>query len=265
LSPTDLEFVCALARVRSGQVLAGERGFFVETRLSPLARREGAASVSDLIARVKSGGDERLMRTVVEALLIQETGFFRDRIAFRTLLDDALPALAREPGPVRVWSAGCASGQEAYSLAMMTDAAPTPVGLDIFATDLSASALEKAESGVYTHFEVQRGLPIRSLLRYFEPSGDSWRISAAMRSQVRWRRLNLVDDFSGGEPFHIILCRHVLETFDQRMRAVVLDRLTASLTPNGWLALSPDEAPPPGFSAVGPGLFRRKAVMSVAA
>lgn len=265
MNPADLEFVCALARVRSGLVLTGERGFFVETRLGPVARREGASSVSELISRVKAGGDERLMRVVVEALLIQETSFFRDRAAFRALQDETLSILAQGGGPVRVWSAGCAHGQEPYALAMLADAAPFALDLDIFASDLSTAALEKAESGLYTHFEVQRGLPIRSLLRYFEPVDDAWRIAPEMRAKIRWARLNLVDPFSTSEPFHVILCRHVLDTFDPAVRAKTLERLAASLTPGGWLLLGVDEQPPQGFTAVGPGLYRRRAVISAAA
>ena len=163
--------------------------FFAETRLSPLARREGVASVSDLVQRVKTGSDDRLMRAVVEAMLIQETAFFRDRTVFRALQDSVLPALAaaRRGKKLRVWSAGCATGQEPYSLAMAADDTATPLDLDIFASDLSGAGLEKAESGLYTHFEVQRGLPVRRLLQYFEPVDDAWRISPKMRQAVRWR------------------------------------------------------------------------------
>jgi chemotaxis protein methyltransferase CheR len=261
LSPGDLEFLCALVRARSGLVLTGERGFFAETRLSPLARREGVASVSDLVQRVKTAGDDRLMRAVVEAMLIQETSFFRDRAVFRTLQDNVLPALssARGGGPLRVWSAGCATGQEPYSLAMAADAASIPLTLDIFASDLASAGLEKAESGLYTHFEVQRGLPIRRLLQYFEPVDDAWRISPKLRQSVRWRRLNLVDEFSVARPFDLILCRNVVDGFDPSTRAKVVERLSRALTPDGWLLLGAQEAAPAGFAAAGAaGLFRRK-------
>lgn len=266
MSPQDLDFVCALARVRSGQVLTGERGFFVETRLSPLARREGAGSVSELIRRVRSGGDERLMRAVVEALLIQETAFFRDRAAFRALEDTVFPDLsARRGGALRVWSAGCGAGQEAYSLALLADSAATATRLDLFASDLSVAALEKAESGLYTHFEVQRGLPIRTLLSAFEPVEDAWRISPELRARVRWGRLNLVDRFTVAEPFDLILCRYVLDTFDPGARSAVLARLGDALAPDGYLLMSAHEAAPAGFTMVGPGLFRRKLAMDAAA
>jgi len=260
LSPADLEFLCALVRARSGLVLTGERGFFAETRLSPLARREGASSVSDLVQRVKSGGDDRLMRAVVEAMLVQETAFFRDRAVFRALQDQVLPALAAaRKAPLRVWSAGCGTGQEPYTLAMMAEEGAAPADLDLFASDMSTAALEKAQSGLYTHFEVQRGLPIRSLLRHFEPAEDAWRMREKVRAMVRWRRLNLVDDFNVANPFDLILCRNVVENFDEASRGKVLERLNRALAPDGWLLLGAHEAAPPGFAAAGAaGLFRRK-------
>ena len=260
MSPADLEFLCALVRVRSGLVLTGERGFFAETRLSPLARREGVASVTELVQRVKAGTDDRLMRAVVEAMLMQETAFFRDRTVFRALQDQVLPQLtAARGGKIRVWSAGCASGQEPYSLAMMADEAASFAEPDIFASDLSTAALEKGESGLYTHFEVQRGLPIRTLLRCFEPADDAWRISPRFRQRVRWRRLNLVDDFKVGAPFDLILCRNVVDSFDPATRDKVLERLSRALAPDGWLLLGAREPAPAGFAAAGAaGLFRRK-------
>jgi chemotaxis protein methyltransferase CheR len=260
LSPADLEFLCALVRVRSGLVLTGERGFFAETRLSPLARREGAVSVSDLVQRVKTAGDDRLLRAVVEAMLIQETSFFRDRTVFRALQDQILPSLAAaRGGRVRVWSAGCGSGQEAYSLAMMAEDAATLAEPDIFASDLSTAALEKAESGLYTHFEVQRGLPIRSLLRHFEPAGDAWRILPDIRQKVRWRRLNLVDQFTVGEPFDLILCRNVIDGFAPTAKAKAIEGLMQALAPDGWLVLGAHEVAPTGLAAAGAaGVYRRK-------
>jgi chemotaxis protein methyltransferase CheR len=261
LNPADLEFLCALVRARSGLVLTGERGFFAETRLSPLARREGVASVSDLVQRVKTGGDDRLMRAVVEAMLIQETSFFRERMVFRALQDNVLPALSASRGgaALRIWSAGCATGQEPYSLAMAANAASMPLNLEIFASDLSSAGLEKAESGLYTHFEVQRGLPIRRLLQYFEPVDEAWRISPEIRQAVRWRRLNLVDEFSVGKPFDLILCRNVVDCFDPAIRMKVLERLTRALAPDGWLLMGAHEVAPAGFAAAGAaGVFRRK-------
>ncbi len=260
MSPADLEFLCALLRVRSGQVLTGERGFFAETRLSPVARREGLASVTELVQKVKNDRDDRLLRLVVEAMLIQETSFFRDRTVFRALQDQILPSLAAaRQRRVRLWSAGCGPGQEPYSIAMMADDFPAVGDPDIFASDLSTAALEKAEDGLYTHFEVQRGLPIRGLLRHFEQIDDGWRIAAHLRQKVRWRRLNLVDEFNVSDPFDIILCRHVLESFEPTVRMKTLERLSRCLAPDGWLVLGAGEACPAGFLTGGvDGVFRRK-------
>ncbi len=267
MSPADLDFLSALVRVRSGLVLAGERGFFAETRLSPLARRVGVASVSELVQRVKDGEDERLLRSVVEAMLNPETAFFRGRQTFKGLEDRILPEVAQRRGrPARVWSAGCSTGQEPYSLAMTAEDHPRLGDIDILATDLSSAAIEKAESGVYTHFEVQRGLPIRSLLRHFEPLDDGWRLRARVRDRIRWRRLNLVDAFAVAEPFDVVMCRHVLDAFDPRSRAATLQRLTAALAPDGWLVLGADEAAPEGFTLEdAPGIFRRFQAAVVAA
>ncbi len=267
MSPQDLEFLCALVRARSGLVLTGERGFFAETRLSPVARKEGAPSVTDLVQRVKESGDDRLMRAVVEAMLIQETSFFRDRAVFSGIGEVVLPALAAaKSGPVRVWSAGCAFGQEPYSLAMLAAESSSRLGLDIFASDLGSAGLEKAESGLYTHFEVQRGLPIRRLLEHFEPVDDAWRIAPALRQMVRWRRLNLVDEFKVATPFDLILCRNVIDGFYPPIRATVIERLTRALAPGGWLVLGPNDAAPAEFSPTGiRGIFRRKLALVAAA
>ena len=263
MNPVDLDFLCALVQARSGLVIPGERGYFAEARLGPLARREGAASVADLAARLRQAPEDRMIRAVVEAMTIQETAFFRDRATFRALANIVVPGLARARGatPLRVWSAGCGTGQEPWSLAMMM-AAPdaTPVNMEIMATDLCAAALEKAESGLYTHFEVQRGLPVRALLRHFQPVDEAWRIRPDLRASIRWKRLNLVDPFSVATPFDLILCRHVLDRFDPAMASGAIARLDAALAPDGCLVLGPKDAAPAGFVAEegAQGLFRRE-------
>ena len=262
MKPEDLDFLAALVRARSGIVLTGERGFFAETRLGPLARRERLASVSDLVARLREQPGDEVARAVVEAMTLQDTSFFRDRAVFTALATQILPALMVEAGarPLRLWSAGCASGQEAYSLAMLAaDGDVAPIKADILASDISTTALDKARAGLYTHFEVQRGLPIRRLLDHFEEAEDAWRASAALRAAVRWKRINLVDPLSGGEPFDLILCRNVVSAFAPEARAQALATLTASLTPTGRLVLGAAEPAPDGFEADAgaPGIYRR--------
>jgi chemotaxis protein methyltransferase CheR len=247
----DLDFLCALVRARSGLVLTGERGFFVETRLAPLARREGLASVSELVERIRGNPGEVLARAAVEAMTVQDTAFFRDRLAFAALGATVLPSLGEGGKGLRIWSAGCGQGQEAYSLAMLLAEAETAVPMaEILATDLSTPALEKAQAGIYTHFEVQRGLPIRRLLSHFEELEDAWRVTAPLRQGVRWMRLNLIDPFTVAEGYDLILCRNVVSSFSPDARTATLDRLEQALAPGGRLMLGAGEPAPDGFEGV---------------
>ena len=252
MNAPDLDFLCALVRARSGLMLTGERGFFVETRLSPIARREGLASVSEVIGQVMQQPSGALARSVVEAMTVQETAFFRDRQAFGALSAIILPALAKgKPEGLRVWSAGCGQGQEAYCLAMLVDEAERLLPpVEILASDLSTAALEKAQAGVYTHFEVQRGLPIRRLLRHFDELEEAWRVSAALRQRVRWMRLNLIDPFQVDLGYDLILCRNVVSAFAPDARTATLTRLEQALAPGGRLMLGAGEPAPDGFEPV---------------
>ncbi|HTK34838.1 MAG TPA: protein-glutamate O-methyltransferase CheR [Caulobacteraceae bacterium] len=264
MKPEDLEFVAAMARARTGLMLGSERAFFVESRLSTLARREGLPTVDALVAQLRAAPDEALIRAAVEVLATPETSFFRDRTPFDHLRDEVLPELAARRGRVRVWSAGCSTGQEPYSLAMMVEEHGSRfpnLKLEIVATDLSTRALEKAQSGLYTQFEVQRGLPIRLLIRHFEKAGDNWQASARLRQTVRWGRLNLMNDFSKLGRFDVIFCRNVLSYFDPTARREVLSRLAVALAEDGCLILGAGEAAdlPEAFEPArgGAGLHRR--------
>ena len=266
MRPEDLEFVAGMARSRAGLALGMERAFFVENRLATLARREGVDSVEALVARIRAAPDEPLVRAAVEALATPETSFFRDRTPFDHLRDVVVPELAasRPGGKVRVWCAGCSTGQEPYSLAMMADehASRFPnLQLEILATDLSSRALEKAQAGLYTQFEVQRGLPIRLLIRHFDKVGDNWQVSQGLRQKVRWGRLNLMNDFAKLGRFDVVFCRNVLSYFDAAPRANVLFRLAAALAGDGCLILGAGEAAglPEAFEPArgGAGLHRR--------
>ena len=263
-----------MARAKAGLMLGPERAFFVESRLGTLARREGCPSVEALVAQLRGSPEETLVRAAVEVLATPETCFFRDQIPFDQIRDEVLPELAqaRPDGRVRIWSAGCSPGQEPYSLAMLIQehgAAFPRLKIEILATDLSVWALEKAQSGVYTQFEVQRGLPIRLLIRHFLKEGDNWRASPRLRQAVRWGRLNLMNDFAKLGRFDIILCRNVLNYFDAEPRHRVLRRLAESLAPDGRLVLGAGEAAglPEAFEPArgGAGLHRRNPAYGQAA
>lgn len=254
IKPGDLDFLTDLARTRAGIELQGDAAYLAETRLDPVARREGAGSAADLVSRARNGGDPRLLDALVEALAAQDTAFFRDKAVFDRLVDQVLPELARaRPGrAVRVWFAGCGAGQEVYSLALLAaeraaaGAAVAGVKLQLFASDLSARALQKARSGLYSHFEVQRGLPIRMLLRDFTKADDLWRVETHLRAQVRWARINLVEDLSRLGEFDVVLCRNVLGQFRADAAATTLLALAERTAPDGRLVLGARELAPAG-------------------
>jgi chemotaxis protein methyltransferase CheR len=274
LKPEDIEFVAALAKARAGLLLKGERQFVIETRLAPLARREGVASVAALIERLRAGVDASLADAAAEALSTTESTFFRDRAVFDRLRDELLPALAarRPQGRARAWCAGVGSGQEAYSLAMLMEESRgrfAPLELEIVATDFVERALEKGQAGLYTHFEVQRGLPIRHLLRYFEKLDDAWQVAPRLRQTVSWRKVNLLTADPGVGPVDLLLCRNVLKNLHPDVRPRVLARLAMSLADDGVLVLGADEAAglPEAFEPIrgGAGVYSRNPAFGRAA
>jgi chemotaxis protein methyltransferase CheR len=246
VKPEDIELIAALCRSRAGLRVDRDKTYLLESRLGPLARREGYDSIGEMIATLRNSREERLIWAIVEAMASTETSFFRDREAFKLLREDILPTLSRlrGPQPIRVWSAACATGQEAFSLAMVADdgenLAPG-ARIEIFASDLSERALEKAQSGLYTQFEVQRGLPIRRLLQHFEKTEEMWCLSPRIRQRVRWRRINLLADLSALGQFDVILARNLVTSLDPTARTRVLENLAGALAPDGFLMLGINE------------------------
>jgi chemotaxis protein methyltransferase CheR len=261
VSPADLAELNRRVQAHSGLTLRGDKAYFVESRLAALARREQAETVDDLVRRLFAAADERLLDAACEALAVTDTAFFRDPDVFEHLRTTVLPELSARRGgaPLQVWCAGCSTGQEAYSLAMLglEMVAQTPdLRLEIIATDLAQRALEKAHVGLYTQFEVQRGLPIRYLLRHFEKAGDMWSASATLRSQVRWRRLNLMEARRSVRRFDLILCRYVTGYLDSAARGPLLGQFAPTLADDGALVLGLGEDTPAGFQEQVPGVFR---------
>jgi chemotaxis protein methyltransferase CheR len=246
MKPEDIETVRALVRARSGVVLDPEKTYQFETGLAPVARRAGFASLPDLIQAIRAKTDERLLWAATEALTSSETSFFRDRVPFRAFREEILPALVPTRGdrPIRVWCAASATGQEPYSLAMIIDDEQAKLAgakVELFGSDISERSLEKAQGGLYSQFEVQRGLPIRLLVRHFEKVDDLWALSPRIRQMVRWRRINLLADLRPLGRFDVIFCRNVLSSFDEPTQRLVLDQLANALPEDGWLVLGVDE------------------------
>ncbi|MDE2577490.1 MAG: protein-glutamate O-methyltransferase CheR [Hyphomicrobiales bacterium] len=243
---TGFDRFAALVATRIGVALDPRRAEQTVERLQPILVARALPHLDALCAAIEKG-DSALLSNVIDALVVRETLFFRDRAPFQALREIILPRLtkARESERrLRIWSAACATGQEPYSLAMMLDEASSSLAgwrVELLATDVSESALADARSGRYTHFEIQRGLPTPLLLRHFRRDGEMWTISDYMRAAVDFRRLNLLSDFSALERFDVIFCRNVLMYMEPARRADVLKRLCAQLAPDGYLVLGAAE------------------------
>ena len=247
MTPLDYEFLRQLLKDRSGLDLSADKQYLVESRLLPLARRANLAGIPELVQKLRSGGDQ-LTTQVVEAMTTNETFFFRDKIPFDHLRDYVLPALIQARASrrsLRIWSAACSTGQEPYSIAMGLreyGAALAGWRIEIVATDLSQEVLEKSKAGLYSQFEVQRGLPIQLLVKYFTQLGELWQLSADIRGMVQHRQLNLLQDFSHLGKFDVIFCRNVLIYFDQETKSAIFERMSKMLEADGTLFLGAAES-----------------------
>jgi chemotaxis protein methyltransferase CheR len=244
---SDYEFLRKLLKERSGLDLSSDKQYLVESRLIPLARRVGLNGIADLVAKIKTGS-ETLTSEVVEAMTTNETFFFRDKIPFDHLRQTILPALLQARASrrsLRIWSAASSSGQEPYSIAMcLKENAAALAGwrVEILATDLSQSVLEKSRAGIFSQFEVQRGLPIQMLVKHFTQAGELWQLNADIRAMVQHRQLNLLQDFSHLGTFDVIFCRNVLIYFDPETKAGIFDRLAKALDSDGVMLLGAAES-----------------------
>ncbi len=247
VSDTSAEILSALLLRRAGHPLSSDRQYRIETALGPVLRSRGFGSIDSLVVAMASEPDDQLETEIVEALLNNETYFFRDRTPFELIgnyLQDRV-AQVRTNRRISIWCAGVSTGQEAYSLAMLfEDQAQKWRGwhIHILGTDVSALAIKRAHAGLYTQFEVQRGLPTRQLVSHFEKSGANWQISAALRAQVQFLCQDVTRDQAATLPAHdIILCRNLLLYLPPETRREVFSRLRAALAPDGVLVLGAAE------------------------
>jgi chemotaxis protein methyltransferase CheR len=239
--------LCAYLRRASGLILDAEKRYLVESRVAPIVIRRGFSGLAELVRAIERGQAE-VGREVVQAMTINETYFFRDKLPFEKLRDPILPGLIearRQQRALRIWCAASSSGQEPYSIAMiLEDLAPRLPDwrIEVLATDLSDAVLAKAQAGIYSQFEVQRGLSTAQLLRFFAQVGEEWQINASVRSRVTFRPFNLLDDYTPLGRFDIIFCRNVLIYFDPPRKADVLNRMLRILAPDGIIALGASES-----------------------
>jgi chemotaxis protein methyltransferase CheR len=240
---TDFDFICQILKTRSGLLLTNDKAYLLESRLLPVARKWKLATFDDLVRLIRTKNDEAVIRDVVEAMTTNESFFFRDTKPFDQFKQICMPALLKARAAqktIRIWSAACSSGQEAYSLAMiLSEMGPQLNGwkIDIVGTDLSQEILTRAKDGMYSQFEVQRGLPITLLVKYFQQTGDRWKLSDTIRNKVQYREWNLLSDPAPLGKFDIVYCRNVLIYFDQPTKAKVLAGIAKQMPDDGYLFL----------------------------
>ena len=243
MNVTDFELIAQLLKERSGLALNKEKAYLLESRLNPVARKWNISGFDELAQAIRNKKDEALLVDVTEAMTTNESFFFRDQKPFDQFSEIVLPHLLKARAAkrsFRIWCAACSSGQEPYTLAMLLKEHAAKLAgwrVEILATDLSNEILDKAKEGLYSQFEVQRGLPISLLVKNFAQIGDRWQIDDSLRKMVRFQQFNLLDDFSSLGKFDVVFCRNVLIYFDTLTKTTVLNGMADLLPPDGFLYL----------------------------
>lgn len=246
LSDDDFAFYVAFLRKKSGYNLTPEKRYLLESRLSEFAKKNRYASLPELTATLRKTEMPDLVSGIIEAMTINETFFFRDRLPFDTYANEVLPRL-KDASPARkfrIWSAACSTGQEPYSMAMIMEnyAEKFPnITYEIVATDINKTVLEKARQGIYSDLEVHRGLNGEYRSKYFTQDGNKWHLSDKIKSRVSFRQLNLLDDYGLIGQFDFVLLRNVLIYFDNEIKEQIFKKVAAKMTSDGYLLLGAAE------------------------
>lgn len=247
ISDSSSRILAGLLEARTGQQLTMSRRWRIETALAGLLRERGISTLDELITILVMGKEPSLSEKVVEALLNNETYFFRDRAPFDMLQRHALPELAQrrqKSKRLKIWSAGCSTGQEVYSLSMLFAEEPAKWSgwtIDIVGTDVSTTCIDRARGGAYSQFEVQRGLGINQMIKWFEESADGWRAVEALRRSVRFQVHNILEAPPHPGDFDIVLCRNVLLYLSAEKKTLAFERIATAMAEDGWLMLGAGE------------------------
>lgn len=247
ISFSNMKFLISLIKERSGICLTEEKLYLLDSRLQPIARKHHKDNIDNLVQLLRSEPHEAIIRDVIEAMTTNESSFFRDTKPFEQFRDIAIPYLAKHsPNKkhFRIWSAACSTGQEPYSIAMtlLESQQQNDFTFEILATDIADNVIEKARRGVYTQFEVQRGVPITLLIKYFTQNENNWEIKDNIKEMVTFQNFNLLDNPTSLGVFDVIFCRNVLIYFDQEVKMRALDNLKQCLEPHGLLFLGCSES-----------------------
>ncbi|MDP6343103.1 MAG: protein-glutamate O-methyltransferase [Alphaproteobacteria bacterium] len=247
MTPDDFKLLADLLKERSGLALNEDKTYLLESRLAPVARKHGLTGLDDLVGEIRSKRPEGLIHAVTEAMTTNESFFFRDTTPFDVFEKVVMPEFLQSRAGakrLRIWSAACSTGQEPYSLAMVLKEMAAKLAdwrIEIVGTDISGEVLEKAKVGIYSQFEVQRGLPIQLLMKYFAQVNELWQVDAALRAMVSYREFNLLKDLKPLGKFDVVFCRNVLIYFDQATKAQVLKGISEILTDDGCLFMGAAE------------------------
>lgn len=243
MNPQDFELLSSLLKERSGLIVKEDKAYLLESRLMPVARKHGMKGLDELAEVIRTRRDETVINEVTEAMTTNESFFFRDIKPFDLFRETVLPQLLENRATkksFRIWCAAASNGQEPYSLAMILNEETTKLAgwrCEIVGTDISKEVLDKANAGLYSQFEVQRGLPIQFLMKYFTKNGDKWEIDASLRAKVQYKMFNLLDDLSPLGRFDVVYCRNVLIYFDQPTKTAILEKISRLMPDDGVLFL----------------------------
>jgi chemotaxis protein methyltransferase CheR len=247
MTPQHFDFLRKLLRERSGLVLGEDKKYLIESRLSPVVQKNEFKGISELVEALRRPGSENLRSQVTEAMTINESFFFRDKVPFKNFEEVMVPHLIAQRSTLRkcrIWSAAASTGQEPYSLAIQIKEMASQLAgwrIDIVGTDISSEVLEKAKSGLYSQFEVQRGMPAPLLVKYFKQTGSLWQIDTAIKAMVKFQSFNLLDSFAPLGSFDIVFCRNVLIYFDVETKRDILNRIAKLMPSDGFLVLGAAE------------------------
>jgi chemotaxis protein methyltransferase CheR len=243
MTPDEFNYVSTLLKGRSGLVLSTDKAYLLESRLMPVARSNDFQSVEELINKMRMTKDEKLIVSVTEAMTTNESFFFRDQKPFDLFRDELLPEMMEKRAGqkrIKIWSAAASSGQECYTLSILIKEAGAKLAgwnTSIIGTDISHDILDKARNGIYSQFEVQRGMPIQLLVKYFDKLDDQWQIKKEIRDSVTFKYYNLLDSLRSLGSFDIVFCRNVLIYFDPETKTKVLKEIASIMPPDGLLIL----------------------------
>ncbi len=248
MTQEEFDYLRDMLKARSGLILGDEKRYLLESRLMPVAREIGLESLSGLVSNLKTDVGDELREKITQAMTINESFFFRDKTPFdnfKNIMAPALLASSRAASrKMRIWCAASSTGQEPYSLAILIKEMSSQLAgwnIEIIGTDLSEEVLEKAKSGLYSQFEVQRGLPVQLMVKYFQQTGSMWQIDSSIRSMVTYKHFNLLEDYAPLGMFDIIFCRNVLIYFDPPTKSDMLGRMAKRMRPDGYLVLGAAE------------------------